>query len=146
MSHSCRSNSKFIVYPSHKLAVLAQTAIDAGDEINVSRVPVLEPTWKRRAMLFRLESIYTCQSANHVISIYKTVSFEGSTFSSASAVDVETRQSSTRTCPRCDARSATTAPAPFSPRIPRPRIRCGAAKFTETLECPLSKSLDTWLP
>ena len=58
MSHSCRSNSKFIVYPSHKVAVLAQTAIDAGDEITVSRVPVLEPTWKRRAMLFRLGSIY----------------------------------------------------------------------------------------
>ena len=53
MSHSCRSNSKFIVYPSHKVAVLAQTAIAAGDEVTVSRVPVLEPTWKRRAMLFR---------------------------------------------------------------------------------------------
>ena len=55
MSHSCRSNSKFIVYPSHKVAVLAQTAIAAGDEVTVSRVPVLEPTWKRRAMLLRCE-------------------------------------------------------------------------------------------
>ena len=35
------------------VAVLAQTAIAAGDEVTVSRVPVLEPTWKRRAMLFR---------------------------------------------------------------------------------------------
>ena len=42
------------------MAVLAQTAIDAGDEITVSRVPVLEPTWKRRAMLFRLVSIHPC--------------------------------------------------------------------------------------
>ena len=53
LSHSCRSNSKFLIYPSHKVAVLAQTAIAAGDEVTVSRVPVLEPTWKRRAMLFR---------------------------------------------------------------------------------------------
>ena len=82
MSHSCRSNSKFIVYPSHKVAVLAQTAIDAGDEITVSRVPVLEPTWKRRAMLFRLVSIYPCQRAYRMSfqSNYKRSPLKGAPF------------------------------------------------------------------
>ena len=53
MNHSCVSNCKFVVYPNLTLAVLTQTAVSAGEELNVSLVPVLEPTWKRRAKLMR---------------------------------------------------------------------------------------------
>ena len=53
MSHSCVSNCKHVVYPSQKVAVLAQTAVAAGEEFTVCRAPPLEPTWKRRARLQR---------------------------------------------------------------------------------------------
>ena len=62
--HSCISNSKFFVYPDNNLAIQAQRPISAGEEITVSRVQTLEPTWKRRAKLYRyliwifLKSIY----------------------------------------------------------------------------------------
>ena len=51
--HSCVSNSKFFVYPDNNLAIQAQRPIAAGEEITVSRVQTLEPTWKRRAKLYR---------------------------------------------------------------------------------------------
>eukprot|EP00094_Tigriopus_californicus_P009904 TCALIF_09550-PA protein Name:"Similar to msta Protein msta, isoform B (Drosophila melanogaster)" AED:0.04 eAED:0.05 QI:0/1/0/1/1/1/2/0/547 len=52
-SHSCISNCKFVVYPNKTLAVLSKTIIKAGDELTISLVPALEPTWKRRAKLYR---------------------------------------------------------------------------------------------
>ena len=51
--HSCISNSKFFIYPDNNLAIQAQSPISAGEEITVSRVHTLEPTWKRRAKLYR---------------------------------------------------------------------------------------------
>ena len=51
--HSCICNSKFFVYPDNNLAIQAQRPISAGEEITVSRVQTLEPTWKRRAKLYR---------------------------------------------------------------------------------------------
>ena len=51
--HSCISNSKFFIYPDNNLAIQAQRPISAGEEITVSRVQTLEPTWKRRAKLYR---------------------------------------------------------------------------------------------
>ena len=53
VNHSCSSNAKFLVYPNHCIAVQAQDHISSGDEICASFVPTLEPTWKRRAMLYR---------------------------------------------------------------------------------------------
>ena len=53
LSHSCTPNAKFEIYPNRTVAVLAQTAIGKGEEINISLVPVLEPTWKRRARIYR---------------------------------------------------------------------------------------------
>lgn len=52
-SHSCISNCKFVVYPNKTLAVLAKTIIKAGEELTISLIPTLEPTWKRRAKLYR---------------------------------------------------------------------------------------------
>lgn len=51
--HSCISNAKFFIYPDNNLAIQAQRPISAGEEITVSRVQTLEPTWKRRAKLYR---------------------------------------------------------------------------------------------
>ena len=51
--HSCIRNSKFVVYPNNTLAVLAQTMIPMGEEITISLVNTMEPTWKRRARLYR---------------------------------------------------------------------------------------------
>ena len=51
--HSCIANAKFFVYPDNNLAIQAQSPISAGEEITVSRVHTLEPTWKRRAKLYR---------------------------------------------------------------------------------------------
>ncbi len=51
--HSCINNAKFMVYPNHCVAMQAQKEIKAGEEITVSYVHNLEPTWKRRAMLQR---------------------------------------------------------------------------------------------
>ena len=58
IGHKCTGNSKFEIYPNKTIAVLSQTVIKAGDEINVSYVPPLEPTWKRRARLYRFLSIH----------------------------------------------------------------------------------------
>ena len=52
-NHSCVPNAKFLVYPDANLAVQAQTRISKGQEIVVSLVQTLEPTWKRRARLMR---------------------------------------------------------------------------------------------
>lgn len=52
--HSCGNfNAKFFVFPNNCLAMQAQKAISMGEEICVNLVPSLEPTWKRRGMLFR---------------------------------------------------------------------------------------------
>ena len=51
--HSCVSNAKFFIYSDNNLAIQAQNTISAGDEITISRVHTLEPTWKRRAKLYR---------------------------------------------------------------------------------------------
>ena len=51
--HSCISNAKYFIYPDNNLAIQAQRPISAGEEITVSRVQTLEPTWKRRAKLYR---------------------------------------------------------------------------------------------
>ena len=51
--HSCISNAKYFVYSDNNLAIQAQRPISAGEEITVSRVHTLEPTWKRRAKLYR---------------------------------------------------------------------------------------------
>ena len=51
--HSCISNAKFFIYPDNNLAIQSQRPISAGEEITVSRVQTLEPTWKRRAKLYR---------------------------------------------------------------------------------------------
>lgn len=53
VEHSCSANAKFLVYANHCIAMQAQNHISAGDDIRVSYVPALEPTWKRRAMLYR---------------------------------------------------------------------------------------------
>ena len=53
VSHICSPNAKFLVYPNHCMAMQAQRLIKSGEEISVSYVPTLEPTWKRRAMLYR---------------------------------------------------------------------------------------------
>ena len=51
--HSCVSNAKFFVFPGNNLAIQAQRPISAGEEITISLVHTLEPTWKRRAKLYR---------------------------------------------------------------------------------------------
>ena len=52
--HACVRNAKFAVHgPNQALALLAQTNIREGDEITIGLVSALEPTWKRRARLFR---------------------------------------------------------------------------------------------
>ena len=53
-NHHCSPNAKFLVYPNHCIAMQSQTLILSGQEIKVSYVPTLEPTWKRRGMLYRL--------------------------------------------------------------------------------------------
>ncbi len=60
VEHACFPNAKFWVYQNHCIAMQAQKLIQAGEEIFVSFVPTLEPTWKRRAMLYRnrLKSCY----------------------------------------------------------------------------------------
>ncbi len=53
LRHSCVANCKFTVQRGRSLAVLAKTHIAKGQEITVSWAPVMEPTWKRRVMLYR---------------------------------------------------------------------------------------------
>ncbi len=57
LSHSCMRNCKFVAYPNATVALLAQKAIREGEEITISLVNSLEPTWKRRARLFRYVSV-----------------------------------------------------------------------------------------
>ena len=65
IQHSCISNAKYFVYPDNNLAVQAQRPISAGEEITISRVHTLEPTWKRRARLYRCKMI--CRMISHKI-------------------------------------------------------------------------------
>jgi hypothetical protein len=51
--HACASNSKYLVYANYNVAMQAQKPIMTGDEITVSYVHALEPTWKRRGILYR---------------------------------------------------------------------------------------------
>lgn len=52
--HRCGANSKFSVFLKDKgVAVQAKAFIAAGQEITVSLAHDLEPTWKRRARLYR---------------------------------------------------------------------------------------------